>query len=106
MDLRAAAVKPKLEQITLDSKYVMESYGEPLTFYMWDRQSMPVYMHLSTIDQADTSSVLTVVREMMLDANGKPMLEEDDELPPQVMVDAINAVVAQLGNSVGQTLTA
>jgi hypothetical protein len=43
---------------------------------------------------------------MVLDATGKPMLGPDDQLEPNVMIDMINAVVAQLGNSVGQTLAA
>lgn len=106
MDLRQAAVKPKLQKITLDSEYVMKEYGEPLEFFMWDRQRMPVYIHLSTLDQSDTAAVLDAVRKLVLDANGKEMLSDDIELAPNVMIDVINAVVEQLGNSVGQTLTA
>ena len=106
MDLRQAAVKPKLQKITLDSEYVMKEYGEPLEFYMWDRQRMPVYIHLSTLDQSDTAAVLDAVRKLVLDATGNEMLSDDIELAPNVMIDVINAVVEQLGNSVGQTLTA
>jgi hypothetical protein len=106
MDLRAAAKKPKLEKITLDSEYVIKAYGEPLDFYMWDRQPMPTYIHLSTIDQSDTKAMLDAIQSMVLDATGKPMLGPDDQLEPNVMIDMINAVVAQLGNSVGQTLAA
>lgn len=106
MDLRAAAKKPKLQKITLDSEYVISAYNEPLDFYMWDRQPMPTYIHLSTIDQADTAQMLNAIQEMVLDANGKRMLGMDDQLDPNVMIDMINAVVEHLGNSVGQTLTA
>jgi hypothetical protein len=67
---------------------------------------MPTYIHLSTIDQADTAQMLNAIQEMVLDANGKRMLGMDDQLDPNVMIDMINAVVEHLGNSVGQTLTA
>jgi hypothetical protein len=106
MDLRAAAIKPKLVEITLDSDYVMKEYGEPLTFYMWDRQSMPVYIHLSTLDKSDMRGMLEAIRDLVLDRSGEKMLSDGVELPPNVMIDVINRVVDQLGNSVGQTLTA
>jgi len=104
MDLRQAAVKPKLQKITLDSEYVLEEYSEPLEFYMWDRQKMPTYIQLSTIDQSDMVGMLEAVRTLVLDSSGNKMLSTDEELPPQIMVDMINAVVEQLGNAVGQTL--
>ncbi len=104
MDLRAAALKPKLQKITLDSEYVTAEYGEPLEFYMWDRQSMPVYIQLSTISNDDTAGMIQAIRELVLNSAGELMLSGDEELPPQVMIDMINAVVTHLGNSVGQTL--
>jgi len=104
MDLRAAAVKPKLQKLTLDSEYVTAEYGEPLDFYMWDRQSMPTYINLSTISNDDTAGMLDAIRGLVMDEHGALMLEDGMELPPQVMIDMINKVVEHLGNSVGQTL--
>lgn len=106
MDLRQAATKPKLEKITLNSEYVIDEYGEPLEFWMWDRQKMPTYIQLSAIEKTDMAGMLDAVKGLVLDGKGNRMLDDDQELPPQVMVDMINAVVDQLGNAVGQTSVA
>lgn len=103
MELKAVAKKPQLIKITLDSEYVFNAYGESLDFYMMDRQSIPTYMKFATIDQKDTGALVEAVRELVLDSSGKPMLEPDDYIEPNVMLDMINAVVTQLGNSQSQT---
>lgn len=103
MDLKAAAKKPKLQKFSLDSEYVIDEYGEPLEFYMYDRYPMPTYIRLSTVQPSDTAGMLDVIRELVLDAQGTTMLDADDQLPPKVMVDMINVVVEQLGNLAGQT---
>jgi hypothetical protein len=71
---------------------------------MWDRQSMPTYINLSTISNDDTAGMLDAIRGLVMDEHGALMLEDGMELPPQVMIDMINKVVEHLGNSVGQTL--
>jgi len=71
---------------------------------MWDRQSMPTYINLSTISNDDTAGMLAAIRALVMDEHGALMLEDGMELPPQVMIDMINKVVEHLGNSVGQTL--
>tara|TARA_B110000503_G_scaffold7990_1_gene10892 strand:- start:14467 stop:14688 length:222 start_codon:yes stop_codon:yes gene_type:complete len=71
---------------------------------MWDRQSMPTYINLSTIKSDDTAGMLDAIRGLVLTSDGELMLETGTELPPQVMIDMINKVVEHLGNSVGQTL--
>lgn len=98
MDLKAAAKKPKLHKISLEAAHVIDEYGEALDFYMYDRYDMPTYIKLSMVDQADTGAMLEVIRELVLDSKGKTMLEPEDQLPPAVMVDMMNAVVNQLGN--------
>jgi hypothetical protein len=102
MDLKAIATKPQLQKFTLESKFVMDTYGEPLEFYMWDRQSMPTFIRLSSIDKSDFAAMIECVRDLVLDSKGNQMLERGDELPVNVMLDLINSVVDHLGNSVGQ----
>lgn len=102
MDLKAVAQKPKLIKITLDSEYVLAEYREPLEFFMYDRQSIPTYMRFSQIPQSDTGALIDEIRKLVLTAEGKQMLDDDDELPPNIMLDMINAVVTHLGNSQSQ----
>lgn len=102
MDLKAIATKPQLQKFTLDSKFVMDTYKEPLEFYMWDRQSMPTFIRLSSIDKSDFAAMIECVRDLVLDSEGNQMLDRGDELPVNIMLDLINKVVDHLGNSVGQ----
>lgn len=103
MDLRAVASKPVLQKVTLDNPQFLETFGEPLEFFMYDRQSMDTYIRLSTINQTDVGAMIKEVRKLLFDAQGKPMLDEDQELPIDVLIETINAVVARLGNLESQT---
>ena len=38
MKLAELAAEPKLIPITLDDADIVEKYGEPLEFWIWDRQ--------------------------------------------------------------------
>jgi hypothetical protein len=106
MDLKTIAAKPKLERISINEEHIVKEYGEPLEFYMWDRQDMSTYMRLSSIDTKDLSAMIDEIRMFVLDAEGKRMLDDDEQLPMPVLIAVINAVVTRLGNSVSQTLAA
>jgi len=103
MDLKQIAEKPKLIKLALDSERILESYGEPVEFYMYDRQSIPTFLKLSQLEN-DTGALVDTVKQLVMDAKGNRMLEEDEELPAFAMVEMIEKVVGQLGNAAGQTL--
>ena len=103
MELKAVAKKPQLISRKLEDDHILNQYGEPLEFFMYDRYSVAEYIRISQIDQTDYAQLLDMVYDFVLDANGNRMLTEDDQLPPEVMIDMINSVVEQLGNSASQT---
>lgn len=103
MDLKQIAEKPKLVKLTLDKEHIIETYGEPVEFYMYDRQSIPTFVKLSALEN-DTAEMIEMVKELVMDSKGNRMLDEDEQLPVPVMVDMIETVVEQLGNAAGQTL--
>jgi len=37
MELKKLATKPNLIKVIVDKDTIVEAYGEPLEFYMWDR---------------------------------------------------------------------
>lgn len=106
MDLKKLAAKPKLERIVIDEPHIIEEFGEPLEFYMWDRQPMNTYVRLSNVDTRDIDNMIEEIRGLILDQEGKRMLENDDQLPITVLLSVINAVVTRLGNFKSQTLAA
>lgn len=103
MDLKQIAEKPTLVKLTLDKEHIIKTYGEPVDFYMYDRQSIPTFMKMSALEN-DTGEMIEMVKELVMDKNGNRMLDPDEELPVPVMVDMIEKVVDQLGNSASQTM--
>lgn len=102
MKLKELAKKPELTKVTVDSEVIVKAYGEPLEFWMWDRQDIPTYLQLAQLKE-DHGAIFNVVRKLVLDEDGKPALEEDDTLPIDVMIPVVEKAITQLGNMTPQT---
>jgi len=97
MKLSQICSEPKLVEIKLDDKDVVKEYGEALTFYTWDRQPMDVFMRLANIDQKNTGDLINIVKTLILDEEGKQVLNDKNMLPTSVLMKAIAKVTEQLG---------
>ena len=100
MKLSDLAAKPKLVKIAIDDADTIKEYGEALEFYIWDRQPMPVFVKLATIDYTNFGSLTDIVKELILDENGKSIVNDTTVLPTNVLMKAINVVVETLGKSI------
>lgn len=97
MKLSQICSEPQLVEIKLDDKDVVKQYGEALVFYTYDRQPMDVFMRLANIDQKNTGDLISVVKTLILDEEGKQVLNDKNMLPTGVLMKAIAKVVEQLG---------
>ena len=97
MKLERLASKPQLTKLTIDNPDIVETYGEELEFYVWDRLDMATYTKLAGIDQSDVTVMYAALRDMILDADGKPVMTDELVLPMDVMTAAVEKVVARLG---------
>lgn len=97
MKLSQIAAEPQLVELTLDDKEIVKQFGEPLSFYTWDRQPMDVFMRLANLDQKNTGELINVVKTLILDDEGKPVLNDKNMLPTGVLMKAIAKVTEQLG---------
>lgn len=105
MKLSEISVKPKLIKLDIDDKDVIEQYGEPIEFYVYDVQPMKTFMQMATVEDKGIGDLAEVVVDLVLDENGKPMIK-DDEIPPAgIMVKVISKVIEQLGNSSSPIIT-
>lgn len=102
MELKQLATKPKLHKITVDNDTVVEAYGEPVEFYMWDRQDLPTYLRLAQIKE-DQNELFDIIKDLVLDAKGNKVLNEGEMLPLEIMVPVLESAVAHLGNEIPQT---
>jgi hypothetical protein len=99
MKLSQLAAKPQLIKVELDDADTQKEFGEAIEFYTWDRQPLDIFMKLANAQQQDIGQMIDIVRTMILDEAGKPIIDKDSMLPTNVMLRAIQKIVESLGKS-------
>jgi len=97
MRLSQIAKEPTLVELKLDDKDTVKEFGEALVFYTWDRQPMDVFMRLANLNEKNTGDLINIVKTLILDEEGKPVLNDKNMLPTSVLMKAIQKVTEQLG---------
>jgi hypothetical protein len=97
MKLNQLAAKPQLIQITIDDEVIVKEYGEPIEFYTWDRQPLETFMKLANAQGQDTGKLVDVVKTLILDENGKQIIDGENMLPSHLLVKVIEKIVERLG---------
>jgi hypothetical protein len=97
MLLSKIAKEPTLVELKLDDKDTVKEFGEALVFYTWDRQPMDVFMRLANLNEKNTGDLINIVKTLILDEEGKPVLNDKNMLPTSVLMKAIQKVTEQLG---------
>lgn len=97
MKLSQLAGKPQLIEVIIDDEDIVTEFGEAIEFYTWDRQPMDVFLRLASVDAANYSSILDAVRTLVLDEEGKPVLNGENSLPTKIMMRVITKVIEGLG---------
>ena len=97
MKLSQICSEPQLVEVKIDDKEIIKEYGEPISFYTWDRQPMDVFMRLANLDGNNTVELINIVKTLILDDEGKPILNDKNMLPTNVLMKAIAKVTEQLG---------
>lgn len=98
MKITSLVAEPQLIKITLDSEQILETYGEPIEFWVYDRQPIETYFRLGQ-NPDDVGTIMDLVKHMILDETGAPVISGDQVLPLDVALQAFNQVVTQLGKS-------
>jgi len=97
MKLSQLAAKPQLVMFTVDNEEIVKKYNEPLDFYSWDRQPLEVFMKLASAQQQNMGDMIEIIRPLILDEKGKPIIDGDVMLPSDVLIAAIAKIVERLG---------
>jgi len=82
---------------TVDNEEIVKKYNEPLDFYSWDRQPLEVFMKLASAQQQNMGEMIDVIRPLILDEKGQPIIQGDVMLPSDVLIAAIAKIVERLG---------
>jgi hypothetical protein len=102
MKLNQIAKKQTLVKVILDDEAIVALYDEPVEFWMWDRQDVPVFLKMAQLKDNE-SEIMNLLKELILDENAKPMLKENEILPIEVLKPLVVAIMARLGNFKSQT---
>lgn len=97
MDLKALAAKPNLKQIALDDTDTVAEYGEPLIFYIFDRQPIDSFVRMANLRAGEFRDIVDIVNAMILDSEGQPVVSENATLPNKIYMRVIEKVIAELG---------
>lgn len=97
MKINQLASKPQLIKLSVESESIIAEYGEPIEFYTWDRQPLDKFMKLASIKQDQPNEIIAIVRDLILDEDGKVVLKDDIMLPTKVLIEVIQKVVEALG---------
>ena len=97
MKLSQLAAKPQLIKMVLEDESTVAEFGEAVEFWTWDRQPLETFMKLANSDQANISSMIDIVRTLILDENGKEVITKDNMSPSTVLIKVISKIVETLG---------
>jgi hypothetical protein len=97
MKLSQITCEPQLVEVVLDDQEILDTYGEQLVFYTYDRQPMDIFMRLANVDQKNIGELIDIVKTLILDDKGNRILNDKQMLPTSVLMKAITKVTAQLG---------
>lgn len=104
MNIKKYANKPQLIEMVLDTADLQEKYGEPITFYTYDIVGMSTYFEFfNSRSNGEYINLEKMIRKLVLDKDGRPVLNSDEDLPIDIAAEAVNAIGELLGKSQHKT---
>jgi len=97
MKINQIASKPQLIKVVLDDEQTRQELGEELEFWTWDRQPLDKFMKLASVKQDNPEEIIKIVKDLILDEEGKIVIKDDVMLPTQILIRIIQKVVETLG---------
>ena len=97
MKLTELAAKPQLIKITINDSEIVEKYGDELEFFIHDRFNMETFTKMASVDQKDPGKLYEIVKDLILDEDGNPVMQNENVLPMDVMMAAVTQVTESLG---------
>ena len=106
MNIQEFASTPKLIEIVLDDKELLEKYNEPITFHTYDIVGLSTYFEFfNARSDGQYEQLDKIIKKLILNDKGKPAIKDDQDLPIDIAAAAINKIGAILGKSQSKTST-
>jgi hypothetical protein len=97
MKLNQIISKPQLTRVELDNEEVIRIYGEPLEWWVWDRQPLDKFFKMMNADAASGEQIVAVLTEMILDETGEPLLKDGASLPTNILMMVVTKMTEMMG---------
>jgi hypothetical protein len=97
MKLNQLAAKPQLIKFVLEDEETVQEFGEPVEFWSWDRQPLETFMKLANAQSADAGGMIDIVKNLILDEEGRAIISNENMLPSHVLIKVIALIVERLG---------
>lgn len=95
--LKDLSSKPKLVSLVINSPEVVEEFGDELEFFILDRMSSEQYVELISMDKTDVRAMYMMLKDMILDEEGLPVIDSERTLPPKLLVEAVVKITEHMG---------
>ena len=83
--------------MVLNDEATVKELGEELEFWTWDRQPLDKFMKLASTRQDQPEIIIEIVKDLILDEEGKVVIKDDVMLPTQILIRVIQKVTETLG---------
>jgi len=97
MKLNTLIATPQLIKIELNDEDTIKEFGEPIEWWIYDRQPLDKFLKLATNKDDTSEQLISTMREMILDEKGQPLLVGDSTLPTPVLLKVLNKMTETLG---------
>lgn len=102
MDISKFAKKPQLVKVEITDADIVETYGETVSFFMYDSVDISTYFDFYRVQQEQNGEKLNeLMRKIILSETGKPALKADEMLP----IDITMAALVKINDSLGKSKT-
>lgn len=98
MKITELAKEPELTKIVLDDESIITKYGEAVEFYTLDRQPLDIFLKMASVKHDDPASMISSLKPMLLDENGKEIIDGKKMLPTDILMAAVSKLISQMGN--------
>lgn len=101
MNISELKLKPKIIEMTIIDEDIKQKYGDEIKFHIYDYLDIPTYFaFFKAQSENNTEELLNIMRKIILDEKGKPVMTQDYQLPIDIFTQAIVMISDHLGKSV------
>lgn len=99
MDISNFSKKPELIKVVIDDESIVESYGEPIIFFMKEFVDIVTYFDFFKSQSDNGEELNNLLAKIILKEDGSYAIGEGEALPVDISVAALTKINETLGKS-------